>query len=101
MSILGQCGAKRCQDVDLSRGVVDVVIAPDDVRDFHVPVVHNNTEIVGWGSVRPRNDQVVKFGVINTDRPFDQIIPCGGTIQRIPEAYYWLAPLWDSRQCFS
>jgi hypothetical protein len=39
--------AQRLQDVDLARRVVDVVVAPDDVADAHVPVVDDDAEVVG------------------------------------------------------
>jgi hypothetical protein len=67
--------AERLQDVDLARRVVDVVVAADDVRDAHVPVIDDDAEIVGRRAVGARDDQVVEFAVGDLDAPLDEVIP--------------------------
>ncbi|CAH0326657.1 hypothetical protein SRABI106_04733 [Rahnella aquatilis] len=39
--------AQRFQDVYLTRRIVDMVFATDNVGDFHIPVIDNDTEIIG------------------------------------------------------
>jgi hypothetical protein len=49
--IIGRCakvggiGAQRVVDVDLARGVVDVVVAADHVGDLHVDVVDDHAKL--------------------------------------------------------
>ena len=45
--VLRHLGAERLEDIDLARGVVDVVVAADDVGDLHVPVIDDDAEVVG------------------------------------------------------
>ena len=46
-------------DKDLARGVGQMVIAADDVRDLHVGVVADNGEVVGGAAVGANQDHVV------------------------------------------
>jgi hypothetical protein len=38
---------QRLVDVDLARGVVDVVFATHHVGDLHIPVIDHHAEVVG------------------------------------------------------
>ena len=38
--------AERLENVDLARGVVDVVVAANYLSDAHVPVVHDYAEVI-------------------------------------------------------
>src|SRR5690606_3509388 len=80
--------AKRAQNVDLTRGVVDVVVAADHMGDTHVPVVDHHTEIVGGRAVGARNDQVVELAVVKADRALDQIVPSGHAVLWVSKAHH-------------
>ncbi len=80
----------RCADafvqVDLARGVVDVVVATDDFRDLHVPVVHHHREVVGGVAVRTEDDHVIQLAVGDLDAALDQIIEHHRAFKRVLEA---------------
>ena len=69
---------QRLVDEDLARGVRQVVVAADDVRDAHVRVVAHHGEVVGGASVGAHDDHVVHHfggeahvavhGVVELDR---------------------------------
>src|SRR5690606_41703618 len=98
VAVDGYVGAQRAKDVDLTRGVVDVIVAPDDVGDGHVPVVHHHTEVVGGRPVGPGNDQIVQFAVVEGDGALDHVVPGGDTVLRVAEANHGFAVGRNGRQ---
>ena len=75
----GHVEPERLVDEDLARGVGQVVVAADDVRDAHVRVVAHHGEVVGGGAVGAHDDHVVHHlgreadvavhGVVELDGP--------------------------------
>lgn len=55
--------AQRFENVDLARGVVDVVFAADHMGDFHVPVIDDDAEVIGWRTIGAADDQIVQLTV--------------------------------------
>ena len=55
----GHVEPERLVDEDLARGVGQVVVAADDVRDAHVRVVAHHGEVVGGAFVGAHDDHVV------------------------------------------
>ena len=90
VAVYRQRRAQGQQDVDLARGVVDVIITADNVGDVHVPVVHYHAEVIGRATVRAGDDQVVQLFVIDLDAAFDRVFPRYRAGQRGLEAYYRL-----------
>ena len=88
MRILRQRRAERLEDVDLARGVVDVVVAADDVGDLHVPVVHHDAEIVGGRAVRTGDDEVVQLAVVDHDAALDQVVDHHRAVERRLETHH-------------
>ena len=74
MRVLRRRCAERAQDVDLPRGVVEVVVAADDAADAHVHVVHHHGEVVGGRAVAAREHQVVEFAVAEGDVAADEVV---------------------------
>ncbi|CCK07946.1 conserved hypothetical protein [Cronobacter sakazakii 696] len=79
--------AQRFQNVDLARRVVDMVFATDHVRDFHIPVVHHHTEVVGRGAVSTTDNQIVKLKVAELNRAADLIVKHDGAILRVRKTH--------------
>ncbi|CCJ99025.1 conserved hypothetical protein [Cronobacter malonaticus 507] len=79
--------AQRFQDVDLTRRVVDMVFTTDHVRDFHIPVVHDYTEVVRRGTVSTTDDQIVKLQVAEFNRAADLIVKHDRTILRVRKTH--------------
>jgi hypothetical protein len=52
--VYGQRCAERAQNVDLSRRVVDVVVAANNMRDPHIEVVDDDAEIIRRRAVGAR-----------------------------------------------
>ncbi len=40
-------GAQRPVNIDLPRGVVDMVIATDDMGDLHIHIIDHHGEVIG------------------------------------------------------
>ncbi len=72
-------------DVDLARGVVDVVFAAHHVGDLHVPVVHHHAEVVGGGAVGAADDEIVELGVGELDAATHVVIEHHGAFGRVAE----------------
>jgi protein-export membrane protein SecD len=50
---------QRLKNMNLSRCVVDMVIATNDMGDGHVNIINNDAKVVGGRTVRASNDQVI------------------------------------------
>src|SRR4051812_28168749 len=70
-----QWRAKRIEDVDLARRIVDVIIAADDMRHIHVPIIDHHAEIVRRHAITAHDDDIIKFLVADRDCALDQIVP--------------------------
>ena len=79
---------QRLVDVDLARGVVNVVLAADDVGDAHVGVIDDDAEVVGRGPVAAADDEVVKLAVSDLDVAADEIVKLHGALGRVLEPDY-------------
>jgi len=73
MGELGHLISQGSIDLDLTGCVVKMVVAPDNVRDLHVHIIHHHAEVIGGGAVRAEQYQVVELGVIKGDRSLDQV----------------------------
>ena len=80
-------GAECLEHVHLPRGVVEVIIATDDVRDAHVEVIDHHAEVVGRRAVGARDDEVIELGVLERDRSVHQVLDHDRAVQRILEAH--------------
>ena len=65
---------ERLVDHDLARGVGQVVVAADDVRDAHEGVVDDRREVVGGGSVGAEDDEVVELLGIEDDLAVHRVV---------------------------
>ncbi len=83
----GQVVAERLIEQDLARGVREMIVAADDVRDAHLRVVDDDTEVVGRGAVGAQNDEIVELGVLEDDGPFDEIVDDGFAVLRPAETH--------------
>ena len=78
--------AKRVEQVELAGGVVDVIVAANDVADLEVQIIDHHREVVGGGAVRPGDDQVVELGVVEAQTSLDRVLDDHLPLDRIPEA---------------
>ena len=77
---------ERRENVHLTRGIVDVVVASNDVRDVHLEVVDNNGEIVGWGAIGSGDDEIVQLRIVEHHLASNQIIDNDIAFPRISES---------------
>jgi hypothetical protein len=57
-------------DRQLAEGVVEMVVAADDVGHAHVVIVDHDREHIGRRAVRAEQDEIVELGVLDGDRPW-------------------------------
>ena len=67
-------------DVRLPGGVVQVVVAPDDVGHPHVVVIDHDGEVVGGRPVGPQQDQVVQVHVLEDHLALDLVVDPRGSL---------------------
>ena len=65
--------AQRVVDQALTCGVVQVIVAANDVGHAHVVIVHHHGQIIGRGAVRAQQDQIVQIVGRPTDRALDLV----------------------------
>ena len=58
--------AHRPDDRELAEGVVEMVVAADDVGHAHVVIVDHHREHVGRAAVRAQQDEIVDLGIAAT-----------------------------------
>ncbi len=62
------------EDRHLPRGVRQVVVPADHMRDAHQRVVHDDGKIIGRVAVRPENDQIIQHRVVEDHRALDEVV---------------------------
>ena len=71
---VGRLGPAECaDDRQLAEGVVEVVVAADDVSDPHVMIVDHDREHIGRGPIGAEQDKVVELGVLHRDSALDEV----------------------------
>ena len=73
MGELGPVPGHGVVDHALAEGVGQVVVAPDDVGDGHVVVVHHHRVQVGRRAVAAQDDHVVQLGMRHADLALHQV----------------------------
>ena len=63
----------RLDKRELAEGVVEMVVAADDVRHAHVVIVHDHREHIGGGAIGAQQDIIVEFARIDGDVTLDLI----------------------------
>src|SRR5439155_18425356 len=58
------------------------IVAADHVGDTHVVIVDHYRKHIGWGAVRPEQDEVVDFGVLDGDAALHFVIDDSLTLAR-------------------
>ena len=72
---VGRLGpAHRLDDRQLAEGVVEMVVAADDVGDAHVVIVDHDCEHIGRRAVRAQQDEVVELGVLHGHAALDLVV---------------------------
>src|SRR5215469_2360900 len=82
MRKFGHPPAERVVDLLLPKGVVEVVIPPDDMSDAHVMIVDDDREVVGRRPVRSEDDQIVELGIRDGDLALDMVTDRRRTLLR-------------------
>ena len=78
--------AERGEHVHLSRRVVEMIVAADDMRDAHVGVVHHHAEVVGRRTVAARDHEVVELAVAEHHAPVHEVLHHHLALERVAEA---------------
>ena len=66
----------------LTKGVVQVIVAPDNVGHAHVVIIHTNGEHVGRRAVSTQQDEVVDLRVLYFDPALNHILDHQGALGR-------------------
>src|SRR3546814_4194247 len=53
---------------ELAEGVVEMVIAPDNMRNAHIVIVHHNGKHIGRRSIGAEQHEIVYFRILDSDR---------------------------------
>jgi hypothetical protein len=86
MGVDGLRPAHRPDDCELAEGVVEMVVAADDVGDSHVVIVDDHRQHVGRGPVGAEQDHVVELFVADGDPALDEVVDDGLPLPRSLEA---------------
>ena len=53
-----------------------MVITSDNLRNTHIIIIYNYTEIISRRTIGTRNNQIIQILISNGNMTFNQIIPC-------------------------
>src|SRR5262249_9735800 len=59
---------------DLPWRIGEMIISPNDVRDIHVNVVHDDTKVVSGAAVRPCDDKIIELLVVEDNPTLDRVV---------------------------
>jgi hypothetical protein len=79
-------GAERGEHVDLSRRVVEVIIAADHMGHAHVHVIDDHAKIVGRRTVGARDNQIIQLSIFEGDIAVHEVMHHDLALERILEA---------------
>ena len=75
MAELGNPRAERLEELDLHRGIRDVILAAQDVRDAELGVVENRGKEVERRSVRTHQDRILEMAAVEFLPSLDEVGP--------------------------
>jgi hypothetical protein len=64
MGIIGERLLQRLINEHLARGIVHMVITPDDMGETHGNVIHHHCQMVRRTLIRAPEDKVVQFFIV-------------------------------------
>src|SRR5262245_17001765 len=67
---------------DLPWRIGEMIISPNDVRDIHVNVVHDDTKVVSGAAVRPCDDKIIELLVVEDNPTLDRVVYNRGSVPR-------------------
>ena len=79
-------GTERLKQCDLHTSIGDMIVAPDDVSDPHIHVIHDYAKVVRGRAVGARDDQIVQLGVLERHVAVNDVLHDHDPIQRILES---------------
>ena len=83
---------QRAIEPGLTESVVEMIVAANDVGDFHVVVVDHHRKHVGGRAVGAQQHHVVELGVVHRHLPLHRIRDHRLAVERRLEADHWIAP---------
>ena len=66
--------AHRPDDRELAKGVVEMIVAADDMGDAHVVIVDHHGEHIGRAAVRAEQDEIVDLAILDRDPALDLVV---------------------------
>jgi len=81
--------AERLINVLLPRGVGEMIVAANDLRDAHVVIVDDDREHVGRRPVRAQQHEIVDVLVGKHDAPLHGVVDDGLALARRLEPDHW------------
>ena len=42
-----------------------MIVPSDHIRNFHIIIINHDTKIIGWKSIRARDNQIIKLSIIH------------------------------------
>ena len=66
-------GAQGFENINLSGCIINMIVSPDNMGNFHFHVVDNDSEVVGRGTIRASDDQVIELAIFDAHRAFNMI----------------------------
>ena len=88
----GRTRAERTIEEDLARGVRQMVVAADDVRDRHLGVVHDAAEDEEGRAVGADDDEIVQVDVLEDDAALHLVVDHGFALEGRAEAQHRSGP---------
>ena len=86
-------GPEGGKDVELARGIVDVIIPSNNVRDRHLHIVYHHRKVVGRHAIGARDHQIVQLLVVEHQLAGDEILDHDLPIGRILEPHHRVDPV--------
>src|SRR3546814_4113557 len=71
---------------ELAEGVVEMVIAPDNMRNAHIVIVHHDGKHIGRRSIGAEQHEIVYFRILDSDRALHLVGDGSLPIQRCFQA---------------
>ena len=66
--------AKTLIDMILAKGIIEMVVAANNMGNAHIMVIHHHRQHIGRAAITAQQDHIIELVMANSDTPLNHIL---------------------------